>query len=74
MTTNERSRGPNPQAVGKVAAEHLGPILYALETCALAMEQADRSEDAKYYRALAAELANAGGAKREAGEDGAPET
>lgn len=55
-----RPEGPNREAVGRVAAEHLGPILYALETCALAMEQADRGDDAKYYRGLAAKLAEAG--------------
>ena len=56
--------GPNPEAVGAVAAEHLGPILYALETCALAMEDAGRSEEVRYYRALARALADAGGTAR----------
>ena len=54
-------QGPNPQAVGRVAAEHLGPILYALETCALMMEGGNRQEEATYYRALARLLAEAGG-------------
>ncbi len=57
--------GPNREAVGAVAAEHLGPILYALETCALAMDDAGRGEDAAYYRALAAKLAEAGGSPRD---------
>jgi hypothetical protein len=52
--------GPNKRAVGEVAAEHLGPILYALETCALSMEEAGRDEDARYYRSLATKLADAG--------------
>lgn len=52
--------GPNPQAVGRIAAEHLGPILYALETCALTMERAGRGEEVRYYRALAELLAEAG--------------
>ncbi len=52
--------GPNAEAVGRVAAEHLGPILYALETCALTMEREDREEEARYYRALATLLAEAG--------------
>ena len=56
------SGGPNPDALGPVAAEHLGPILYALEVCAAAMDQAGRDEDARYYRALARSLAAAGGA------------
>ncbi len=58
------SNGPNPEAVGLVAAEHLGPILYALEVCATAMEQAGRQEDVEYYRALARRLAAAGGSPR----------
>lgn len=57
--------GPNREAVGAVAAEYLGPILYALETCALAMEEAGREDDAVYYRALAVKLAEAGGSPPE---------
>lgn len=53
--------GPDAAAVGAVAAEHLGPLLYALEVCALQMEEADRDEDARYYRGLARRLAEAGG-------------
>ena len=55
------SSGPNPEAVGKVAAVHLGPLLYALEVCAKAMDDAQRGEDSRYYRALARLLAEAGG-------------
>ena len=55
------TRQPNRAAVAEVAAEHLGPILYALEVCAVSMEQAGRAEDALYYRTLAARLAEAGG-------------
>jgi hypothetical protein len=58
------SQGPNPDAVGVVAAEHLGPILYALETCAMSMEEVGRAEEAQYYRALARRLADAGGTPR----------
>ncbi len=46
--------------MGAVAAEHLGPLLYALEVCAVSMDDADRPDDARYYRALAARLADAG--------------
>ena len=56
--------GPNPQALGEVTAEHLGPLLYALEVCATAMDGAQRDEDATYYRALAKLLAEAGGTPR----------
>jgi hypothetical protein len=51
---------PNKEAVGELAAEHLGPILYALETCALVMEDEGREDDARYYRSLASRLADAG--------------
>lgn len=54
--------GPNAAAVGAVAAQHLGPILYALEVCAVSMDDAGRGEEARYYRALARQLAEAGGA------------
>jgi hypothetical protein len=59
------ARGPNADAVGAVAAQHLGPLLYALEVCAVAMDQAGRPDDARYYRRVAAELAEAGGQPRE---------
>jgi hypothetical protein len=52
--------GPNPAAIGPIAAEHLGPILYALETCALTMEHEGRAEEATYFRQLAQLLADAG--------------
>ncbi len=55
------SEGPNPETLGRVAAEHLGPLLYALEVCATAMDNAQRGEDSSYYRALARLLADAGG-------------
>lgn len=60
--------GPNRAAVGTVAAEHLPAILYALEVCAVAMTEAGRPEDARYYRDLAGRLAEAGG---RASDDGA---
>jgi hypothetical protein len=55
------TRQPNREAVAEVAAEHLGPILYALEVCAVSMDQAGRTDDAAYYRQVAARLAEAGG-------------
>ncbi|HEX9728340.1 MAG TPA: hypothetical protein VGA37_07550 [Gemmatimonadales bacterium] len=55
--------GPNRDAVGAVAARQLGPILYALEVCAVSMDQAGRPEDARYYRGIASELADAGGSE-----------
>ncbi len=59
------SRGPNVAAVGAVAAEHLGPLMYALEVCAVAMADAGRADEAQYYRALARRLAEAGGSSTE---------
>lgn len=53
--------GPDVRAVGEVAAEHLGPLLYALEVCAVHMDRAGRGEEAEYYRNLARLLAVAGG-------------
>jgi hypothetical protein len=58
------TEGPNAEALGVVAADHLGPLLYALELCAVSMDEANRLEDARYYRALAAKLADAGGSAR----------
>lgn len=55
------ARQPNREAVAAVAAEHLGPILYALEVCAVSMDEAGRTDDARYYRQVAARLAEAGG-------------
>lgn len=60
-TPGSHGQGPDPEAVGRVAAEHLGPILYALEVCAVHMADAGRTEEAEYYRKLAARLAEAGG-------------
>jgi hypothetical protein len=64
--------GPNVTAVGEVAAENLAPLLYALEVCAVAMDQAERGEDAGFYRALAAKLAAAGGGGPEGGGSAPP--
>lgn len=57
------SEGPNAAALGPLAAEFLPPILYALELCALAMDDADRQDDARYYREIARRLAEAGGSE-----------
>jgi hypothetical protein len=54
------TQGPNPQAVGEVAALHLAPILYALELCAVSMTEAGRTDESEYYRALARMLSEAG--------------
>lgn len=68
MPESSQPAGPSPRAVGAVAAEHLGPILYALELCAVQMDQAGRAEEADYYRKLAGMLAEAGGSGAVRGE------
>jgi len=62
------TQGPNPQAVGEIAALHLAPILYALELCAVSMTEAGRIEEAEYYRALGRMLAEAGRVRSGEGE------
>jgi hypothetical protein len=59
------TEGPSHDALGPLVAEHLPPILYALEVCALQMEGAGRSEEAEYYRALGRRLSEASGTPRE---------
>ena len=59
------TEGQNPDALGPLVAEHLPPILYALEVCALQMEGAGRSEEADYYRALARRVSEASGTPKE---------
>jgi len=50
------------ETVGELAELYLGNILFALERCALALEQDDnRREDAAFYRAIARKLADARG-------------
>jgi hypothetical protein len=65
--TGPDASGPNPEALGPIVAEHLGPLLYALEVCATSMDQAGRTPDADYYRALARLLADAGATPRSGG-------
>jgi hypothetical protein len=59
----ETESAPDDAPLASVASEHLVPILYALERTALAMEQEDREEDARYYRELGALLSRAAGAR-----------
>ena len=50
-----------PDTVGALAELYLGNILYALETCAMALEQEGKHEDAAFYRGIARKLAEAHG-------------
>lgn len=47
--------------VGALAELYLGNLLYALERCAMALEDEGKKEDAAFYRAIARKLAEARG-------------
>jgi hypothetical protein len=49
------------ETVGSLSQLYLGNILYALETCALALEEQGKREDAAFYRGIARKLAEAHG-------------
>ncbi len=49
------------ETVGTVAQLYLGNILYALETCALALDEQGKRDDAAFYRGIARKLAEAHG-------------
>lgn len=52
------------ETVGEAASLFLGNILYAIERCALSLEQDGKPEDAAFYRAIARRLAEARGRER----------
>ena len=49
------------ESVGELAELYLGNLLYALERCAMSLEQEGKKEDAEFYRAIARKLAKARG-------------
>lgn len=51
-------------AVGAVADLYLGNILFAVERCALALEEQGQAEEAAFYRGLGRKLAEARAADR----------
>jgi hypothetical protein len=53
-----------PETVASVAALYLGNILFALERCALALEQEGKPADAGFYRGIARKLAEARGREK----------
>jgi hypothetical protein len=59
----EGASGAGP-GVGEVAATYLGNLLYALERCALALEDEGKGEDAGFYRGIGRLLAEAHGRAR----------
>ena len=50
-----------PGTVAALSELYLGNILYALETCAMALEQQGKQDDAAFYRGIARKLAEAHG-------------
>jgi hypothetical protein len=52
------------ETVESVSALYLGNILYALERCAIALEQEGKPVDAGFYRAIARKLAEARGREK----------
>jgi hypothetical protein len=52
--------------VGALSELYLGNILYALETCALTLEQQGKPTDAAFYRGIARALAEAHGRSKTA--------
>ncbi|NUQ11409.1 MAG: hypothetical protein HUU26_03640 [Gemmatimonadaceae bacterium] len=59
-----------PDTVGSIAELYLGNVLYALERCALALEEEGKREDAAFYRGIARKLAEARGRVKQGGDGG----
>ncbi len=54
------------ETVGALSELYLGNILYALESCAIALEQQGKPGDAAFYRGIARKLAEAHGRSKTA--------
>ncbi len=50
-----------PETVGALSELYLGNILFALESCALSLDQQGKPGDAAFYRGIARKLAEAHG-------------
>jgi hypothetical protein len=50
--------------VGAVADLYLGNILFAIERCAMALDEEQKDEEAAFYRGIARKLAEARAADR----------
>ena len=53
------------ESVGSLAELYLGNLLYALERCAMALDDEGKADDAAFYRAIARKLAQARGKQAE---------
>ena len=58
------AEAPGDETVASVAGLYLGNILFALERCALALEQEGKPADAGFYRGIARKLAEARGREK----------
>lgn len=66
MPDDATSSGSHTESVGSIAELYLGNILYALERCALSLDDEGKVMDAAFYRGIGRKLAEAyGRAKRE---------
>ena len=55
---------PPPETVESIAALYLGNILYALERCAVGLDDEGKPGDAAFYRGIARILAEARGREK----------
>ncbi len=53
-----------PETVASVSALFLGNILYAIERCALSLEDEGKPDDAAFYRGIGRKLAEAHGREK----------
>lgn len=63
MTEQEQER--ESETVAAISALYLGNILYALEACALGLEQQGQGDHAAFYRGIARKLAEARGREKQ---------
>lgn len=64
MTDEGQEQAQAPETVASISALYLGNILYALEACALGMDQQGQAEHAAFYRGIARKLAEARGREK----------
>jgi hypothetical protein len=54
----------NDQTVESLSALYLGNILYAIERCAISLDEEGKRDDAAFYRGIARVLAEARGREK----------
>lgn len=59
------SGAPSEPTVAALAELYLGNVLYALERCALSLDDEGKHEESAFYRGIARELALAHGRARQ---------